>query len=277
MSRTEKPLNFLIICTDQMQSFTMGCNGNTEVRTTNLDQLARTGCNFQRAYCTNSVCSPSRATIFTGLTARQHGCITNGDILPVNIPTIAKALSEHDYRTHSVGKLHLQPAWAQPCPENRQSEGGTDGNSWENSRAWKEGGIKHLPAGYYGFQTTEFVNGHVDGCYGDYENWLKSINPQMHARYRRENCLAKVKHPKDCWQLDVPAELHYNTWITDRTVQYLSDLKHDESFFIWCSFPDPHHPYAAAAPYNRMYDPASVRLNATWQDESDPLPALATR
>ena len=54
--------NFLVVIVDQMNSFSLGWNGNDEVRTPNLDRLAAEGVNFDRAYPSNPVCQPSRAT-----------------------------------------------------------------------------------------------------------------------------------------------------------------------------------------------------------------------
>src|SRR5690606_35650883 len=94
---TQKPgasrAHFLVICCDQLQSYSLSCNGNKDVKTPNIDRLAREGCSFRRAYCNNSVCMPARATMITGLYPRQHGCITNGTKLPESVPTLPQVLS----------------------------------------------------------------------------------------------------------------------------------------------------------------------------------------
>ena len=65
--------NIIFIMTDNQGAWTLGCHGNPDIRTPNIDQLADGGIRFSNAYCVNSVCSPSRATFFTGLTPSQHG------------------------------------------------------------------------------------------------------------------------------------------------------------------------------------------------------------
>ena len=94
--------NFLIFVVDQMQSFSLGCHGNPDVRTPNLDRLAQSGVSFTRAYCNNPACAPSRATILTGLTPRQHGCITCGNILPEHVPTVTQALANAGLSTDDL-------------------------------------------------------------------------------------------------------------------------------------------------------------------------------
>jgi choline-sulfatase len=69
---TPRP-NIVFILTDNHGAWTLGCYGNKEIRTPNIDKLASEGMLFTRAYCDNSVCSPSRATFLTGLLPSQHG------------------------------------------------------------------------------------------------------------------------------------------------------------------------------------------------------------
>jgi len=265
--------SFLIFCTDQMQSFCVGAHGNADVSTPNLDRLAESGTTFRRAYCANPVCTPSRASLITGLTPRQHGVLTNGTPLPEHVTTATAALAAAGYRTHAVGKLHLQP-WMGYGPHRK------DPNlpfSWEDEVRWHDGTIDSLPSPYYGFQSVDFVGGHVDYVHGDYANWLKRRHPGAYESLRRENCDRPLTGRPDCWRLAIDEELHYNHWIADRTIDYLRRLQPGEDFFLWCSFPDPHFPFSACRPYGRMYDPASVGLSPTWDQAEDPLAYLGER
>jgi arylsulfatase A-like enzyme len=237
--------NILIFCVDQMASASLGCNGNPDISTPHLDALAKDGCSFQRAYCANPVCSPARASIFTGLLPRQHGLITNGTRLPESIPTLPSALAAAGYRTHAVGKLHLQPY--------------EDAGSAEYSGGWKSGEIAKLPENYYGFQSADFLGGHVHYCFGDYTRWLEKKHPGIYERYAREQSSWQCPVVKQTWKTRVPPELHYNEWIAERSITYLQSLEAEENFFLWCSFPDPHHPFAAAEPYCDQYDPSVLQ------------------
>ena len=66
-------INLLFILTDDQGYWAMGCAGNSEIRTPNLDRLAATGLRFENFFCASPVCSPARASILTGRMPSQHG------------------------------------------------------------------------------------------------------------------------------------------------------------------------------------------------------------
>lgn len=68
-----KPPNLVFILTDNQGAWTLGCYGNPDIRTPNIDKLAKEGIRFSRALSSNPVCSPTRATFLTGLLPSQHG------------------------------------------------------------------------------------------------------------------------------------------------------------------------------------------------------------
>lgn len=65
--------NVVFILTDNQGAWTLGCYGNKDIRTPNIDRLAANGLRFTRALSSNPVCSPTRATFLTGLMPSQHG------------------------------------------------------------------------------------------------------------------------------------------------------------------------------------------------------------
>lgn len=65
--------NVIFILTDNHGAWTLGCYGNPDIRTPNIDRLASQGMLFRRAMSSNPVCSPTRATYLTGLLPSQHG------------------------------------------------------------------------------------------------------------------------------------------------------------------------------------------------------------
>ena len=109
--------NLVFILTDNHGAWTLGCYGNKEILTPNIDQLAAEGILFTRAYCDNPVCSPSRATFLTGLLPSQHGVhsyIPNATQLGPRaysvikeFRTLPKILSENGYTCGLAGKWHL--------------------------------------------------------------------------------------------------------------------------------------------------------------------------
>ena len=65
--------NIVFILTDDQGTWAMGCAGNPDIRTPNLDRLADTGIRFGSFFCASPVCSPARASILTGRIPSQHG------------------------------------------------------------------------------------------------------------------------------------------------------------------------------------------------------------
>jgi arylsulfatase A-like enzyme len=70
---TGRRSNILLFLADDQGAWAMGCAGNREIRTPNLDRLAATGTRFDNFFCSSPVCSPARATILTGRMPSQHG------------------------------------------------------------------------------------------------------------------------------------------------------------------------------------------------------------
>ena len=72
-SRNDEKPNLIFILTDDQGAWAMGCAGNGEIRSPNLDRLAAEGMRFENFFCTSPVCSPARASILTGRIPSQHG------------------------------------------------------------------------------------------------------------------------------------------------------------------------------------------------------------
>jgi arylsulfatase A-like enzyme len=110
--------NILLIMVDNQPADLLGCAGNDEIHTPNLDRLAQQGIRFQNAFCVNAMCSPCRASTLTGLMPSQHGIHTwlddrIMDRWPENwnalagFRTLPRILQENGYDTALIGKYHL--------------------------------------------------------------------------------------------------------------------------------------------------------------------------
>lgn len=115
-NRTERPVNVLVILSDDQGPWALGCAGNQEIITPNLDQLAASGTRFSRFFCTSPVCSPARASLLTGMVPSQHGVhdwVRGGNSGPHaigyldGITTYSEILSRHGYSCALSGKWHL--------------------------------------------------------------------------------------------------------------------------------------------------------------------------
>ncbi len=98
--------NLLFLFTDQQRFDTLACYGNDRIRTPNLNALAGESSVFQNAYVTQSVCTPSRSSMLTGLYPHTNGCERNNIPLLPDTPTLAEMIS-HDYLCAYYGKWHL--------------------------------------------------------------------------------------------------------------------------------------------------------------------------
>ncbi|HUQ69970.1 MAG TPA: sulfatase-like hydrolase/transferase, partial [Planctomycetaceae bacterium] len=74
LTAAERP-NVVVVITDDQRWDAMGCAGHPHLKTPRMDQLAAEGVYFRNAFCTTSLCSPSRASILSGLYAHSHGVV----------------------------------------------------------------------------------------------------------------------------------------------------------------------------------------------------------
>jgi arylsulfatase A-like enzyme len=102
-----RPPNILFVLADQWRAEALGCAGNPDVKTPNLDRLQREGIRFVNAVSAMPVCSPTRASILTGQRPLTHGIFLNDVPLNPEAVTIAKVLRTAGYDTAYIGKWHV--------------------------------------------------------------------------------------------------------------------------------------------------------------------------
>jgi arylsulfatase A-like enzyme len=101
------PPNILYIMSDDHASHAISAYGSRINRTPNLDRLARGGVRLTNCFCTNSICTPSRAAILTGQYSHRNGVYTLSDPLDPARNHVAKELQSAGYQTAMIGKWHL--------------------------------------------------------------------------------------------------------------------------------------------------------------------------
>jgi len=239
----------LFITTDQQRYDALGCNGGKIAKTPVANALAAAGINYHRAHNQNVVCMPARSTMITGQYVRTHGVLANGVPLPVDAPSIAAYLHEKaGYRTALLGKAHFEPMFDMSR------------NYFENQMA-REGST----GPFRGFERMELA---MHGPMGNwhYSLWLRNNFPkevegfgpllQIERDSGGDTGAPQVKcNP-------IPREHYHTDWVADRTIAFLDSLSDDEDWFVWMSFPDPHHPWDPPASEARRINWRNLDLPA---------------
>ena len=239
--------NVLLVISDQLHHQAIAAAGNEVIQTPNLDRLARGGVRFENALCPTPFCSPTRASLMTGLYPHQHGIIRNlgrdSAGLDPDLPTTEQALLDAGYVARQLGKWHLGqktrvPAYAQD-PEL----------SYRDYFRPIARGMPQPPAG-----PTSRVG--------------RPIYPT--EAVRSANAMYDGDGPPNSWigRTDVPPEHTEEAWITDRAIETLRELA-GNPFFMTISFPAPHALWAINEPYYSLHPRQDIGLPANRHSVQD--------
>lgn len=104
-SSTSKP-NVVIIMADDLASSELSCYGGKNIQTPNIDALASQGLRFTQIYTSSAMCTPTRASLFTGLYPARHGTFQNHKPVYNNLKSVGHYLGDLGYRVALTGKDH---------------------------------------------------------------------------------------------------------------------------------------------------------------------------
>jgi arylsulfatase A-like enzyme len=172
--------------------------------------------------------------MITGQYVSTHGVWMNGVPLPPEAPSVARLLKDKkNYRTALIGKAHFEPFLDLQMQfyENRMARLGEFGP-------------------HRGFDHMELA-AHTGVGPLHYPQWLMQKDPNAAANFypvlgpglvqnafgEGDTGAIQVKHNK------IDRGLYHTEWVAARTMDYLQSLGADEDWFVWMSFPDPHHPW----------------------------------
>jgi arylsulfatase A-like enzyme len=265
--------NFLMIVVDQQRADWLSCYGHPVIKTPHIDSLAREGWRFDEFHTASPVCMPNRASILTGRYPSIHGLRYNGCALSGRANTFVEVLRNDGYQTAAIGKSHLQPFSSNdaPRPKGEEQQYNTD-----IPEAWKDDYQPYIheepgryetideydfPTPYYGFDYIDMVTSHGIECGGHYLQWLRKQAPDWQALTDPNN---QFEHDYTCPQAcrtKMPEELYPTRYIENQVIDWLkNDRDDDHPFFLFASFPDPHHPFNPPGKYWDSYFPDQFEL-----------------
>jgi len=253
--------NVLLMMCDQLNASVLGTYGGP-VPTPNLDRIADGGVVFTDATCPTPFCSPSRASLITGLYPHSHGIVTNvnrRDYPAIPAPPTEEGIKETDattervlnaagYDTHHYGKWHLLDDDLSYYPDMYAEHG-----AYAEEMADVFGRVRERPReewmDWYGWALPVTTSPALEGALRAYDgNWRDHQYAEFVGKMGR---------------LDLPLEQDFNVRIADKTIERLR-VQRSGPFMLTCSFNYPHDPNVVPSPYYDAFDPAEIELPANY-------------
>lgn len=232
--------NVLLIAVDDLRA-ELGCYGSAHVHSPNIDALAASGRLFQRAYCQQAVCNPSRTSLMTGMRPDSIGVTGNHSHFRTNHPsvvTLPQHFKKHGYHAAAIGKIYhgVFPAGASK----------TKWDTMGDPESWSAPAIRFGPRYYYteeGIAAAKLV----------YERIYKPHSPGPDDWTRKLVFGPATESP------DVPDSTLYDGQVADAAIKTLRQLKDKgKPFFLAVGFIKPHSPYIAPKKYFDRYQDVAL-------------------
>jgi len=266
----QKP-NVLFIVVDDLRP-ELGCYGKDYIKSPNIDALASVGMVFNRAYCQQAVCSPSRTAVMTGVrpdTSKVWDLVTHFRKALPDVITLGQHFKQNGYFVQGMGKIYHggfndEPTWSVPWqnpkapvyarPENvalskEKVAGEPDGDKGDNRGAAPESYTTPgtVPAGQ-----SEAAGGAADQATGKKANGKKAGGDDGGKANSRGPIYESA---------DVPDNTYTDGKVADLAVASLREIsKKDQPFFLAVGFIKPHLPWVSPKKYWDMYDPEKIAL-----------------
>ncbi|MGK7395350.1 MAG: sulfatase family protein [Candidatus Cyclobacteriaceae bacterium M3_2C_046] len=241
-SRTIK--NIVVIISDDHSIETIGAYGNQQIRTPNMDALAREGMLFQNAYANSPICAPSRQSILSGKYPHATGVSLVFTPFPdYGNTTIAEVLQEEGFATAMIGKNHF------------------------NNFFWSDLYKGDYPT--YGFDTIFFKR-------PQYEQWLKK-NPMPDLLASAETRYSdKAAHKNPEYQPEaVYDSFAIGTFYAREAIQFMQQQKEkNQPFFLWLAFHEPHAPFNFPLEYADSYNPGNLPMGQQGPEDERWVPEM---
>ena len=206
--------NILLIITEQHRGDCLSCEGHPVLLTPNMDNIARNGVRFSRAYSDCPVCMPARRTILAGQFPATHGLLSNAEGVEWQPEaTVAQVLRDRGYQTRWIGRgMHQYPLRAR-----------------------------------FGYEEVESGGGRRDG---DYMVWLKARAPEDSGTHFGAGVMHNDWTARS-WPL--PEYLHNTNWTIERALSFMRRRDPTCPFFLTLSFLAAHPPLQPPEVYFNRY------------------------
>jgi len=235
---SERP-NILFIAVDDLRP-ELGCYGKDYIKSPNIDSLAKNGMVFNRAYCQQAVCSPSRSSLMTGArpdTTKVWDLTTHFRAALPNVVTLGQHFKQNGYFVQGMGKIfhgHLDdaPTWSVP---------------WETPKAARYA----LPPNQ--LSSPIKTEGEPD------DTARKSSKKKGKSTRSEKDDEGGGGRVYEC--ADVPDNTYQDGKVAELAVKTLRTIsKKSEPFFLAVGFIKPHLPWVAPKKYWDMYDESKIAL-----------------
>lgn len=235
--------NIVVLMSDQQRIDTVSAYGMNDIcKTPNIDKLAQRGVLFDHAFTPTAICSPARASFYTGLYPHHHGVTGNGLSIKDGIKGLNKYLEEAGYACGYAGKWHAD-----------QTRGPSDyGFEGKDFMGYAFPGSKVLPGLQFGAAPLNKPN--------HYEEYLKEKGfdiPTVSHRFVGTNPGCNTQEMFALHEGPVESCIEY--FVADEAIRVMESLNtQDKPFFLWANFWGPHSPSLVPEPYYSMYNPKDI-------------------
>ncbi len=230
--------HILIIHADQHRWDCLGTYGNTDVRTPNIDTLARDGVRYDNHFSSFPVCTPSRYSLLCGLPVHRHGGWTNHSTPYADTAFFPQLLTAGGYRTAAVGKMHFTPTYLDV--------------GFQEMLLCEQDGVGRWDDDY-----------HRDLMDRGVADWM---DLEDQRREYREHAPAAYRETFGAHATNLPEGLSTSAWIGDGALESLSQWG-AEPRMLMVGFVKPHHPFDPPPEWADLYDPQSLQLPLGWTEE----------
>ncbi|MAG93638.1 MAG: hypothetical protein CMJ48_07805 [Planctomycetaceae bacterium] len=246
--------NVLLIAVDDLRP-ELGCYGESHIRSPNIDALAASGRLFERAYCQQAVCNPSRTSLMTEMRPDSIGVTGNHSHFRTkhpNVVTLPQHFKKHGYHAAAIGKIY-----------HGVFPDGASLTKWDtmgDPQSWSVPAMRFGPRYYYteeGIAAAKVI----------YEKVYKPKNPSP------DDWTHKLVFGPATESPDVPDGTLYDGQVAEAAVKTLQELKQQgKPFFLAVGFIKPHSPHIAPKKYFDLYKDVALPTHTEFPAEA---PSLA--